>query len=70
MTQKAAKDFSSSTGEVESKETAKEENIIRSDEGSDGKRWMEYKITKVVSIERNVTYVKVPKQFFPQKEIL
>ena len=65
-----SKDSSSSTGEVESKETAKEENIIRSDEGSDGKRWMEYKITKVVSIERNVTYVKVPKQFFPPKEIL
>ena len=46
-----------------------EKNIIRPDESRDGKRWMEYKITKVVSIERNITYVKVPKQFLQNKNI-
>ena len=53
--------------ELESKENALEENIISSDE-SDGKRWMEYKITKVVSIERSITYVKVPKEFLVSRE--
>ena len=56
------------TADLESKENALEENIIRSDE-SDGKRWMEYKITKVVSIERSVTYLKVPKEFLANKKV-
>ena len=55
-------DFPCPKEEVESTENALEENILRSDETRDGKRWMEYKITKVVSIERNITYVQVPKQ--------
>ena len=55
-------DFPCPKEQVESTENALEENLIRSDESRDGKRWMEYKITKVVSIERNITYVKVPKQ--------
>ena len=55
-------DFPCPKEEVESTENALEENILRSDESRDGKRWMEYKITKVVSIERNITYVQVPKQ--------
>ena len=53
--------------ELESKENALEESIISSDE-SDEKRWMEYKITKVVSIERSITYVKVPKEFLVSRE--
>ena len=55
-------DFPCPKEQVESTENDLEENLIRSDESRDGKRWMEYKITKVVSIERNITYVKVPKQ--------
>ena len=54
--------------EPESKEEAVEENIVRSDESDDGKRWMEYKITKVVSVERSITYVKVPKGFHVNKK--
>ena len=46
-----------------------EKNIIRPDESRDGKRWMEYKITKVVSVERNITYVKVPKGFHLNKKV-
>ena len=55
------------TAEPESQENVLEENIIRSEE-KDGQRWMEYKITKTVSIERNITYVKVPKQFLLNKK--
>ena len=51
--------------EVENKEKTLEENINE----SNGKRWTEYKITKVVSIERNVTYVKVPKGFLLKNEV-
>ena len=56
------------TADLESKENSLEENIIRSEE-SEGKRWLEYKITKVVSIERSVTYLKVPKEFLANKKV-
>ena len=62
-------DFPCPKEQVESTENVLEENMMRSDESRDGKRWMEYKITKVVSIERNITYVKVPKQFLHNKEV-
>ena len=34
-----------------------------------GPRWMEYKITEIVTTETKVTYVKVPKQFLENKKL-